>query len=55
MCPFCIAALAAVAAKAIAGASSGAIITRVVVNKLQKAEDSAETRFAEEQPAAVKD
>ncbi len=36
MCPFCVAALAAVAAKAIAATSGGAIVTKVVVSKLRK-------------------
>jgi len=43
MCPFCIAALAAVAAKAIAATGGGAIVTKVVVSKLRKGDDEGRT------------
>jgi len=36
MCPFCISALALVAAKAMAASSGGAIVTKVVVSKMRR-------------------
>lgn len=36
MCPFCIATLAVVAAKAVAATGGGAIMTKVVVSKIRK-------------------
>ena len=36
MCPFCISALALVAAKAMAATSGGAIVTKVVVSKMRR-------------------
>ncbi len=43
MCPFCVAALAVVAAKTIAATGGGAIVTNVVVSKLRKADSAAKT------------
>lgn len=43
MCPFCIAALAVVAAKAVAATGGGAIMTKVVVSKLRKGDSAAKT------------
>ena len=43
MCPFCIAALAMVAAKAVAATGGGAIVTKVVVSKLRKGDDEPKT------------
>jgi hypothetical protein len=54
MCPFCISALALVAAKAIAATGGGAIVTRVVVSKIRKGNDSCETHFPEEQQSTVR-
>jgi hypothetical protein len=54
MCPFCISALALVAAKAIAATSGGAIVTKVVVNKMRKGNASSETHFPEKQQPTVR-
>lgn len=40
MCPFCISAMVVLAAKAVAATGGGAILTKVVLNKTRKTEES---------------
>jgi ribulose 1,5-bisphosphate synthetase/thiazole synthase len=54
MCPFCISALALVAAKAIAATGGGAVVARVVVSKMRKGDDSSATHFPEGQQSTVR-
>ena len=44
MCPFCILALALVAAKAVAATGGGAILTGVLVNKVRKGSEPGNVR-----------
>lgn len=53
MCPFCFAALAVVAAKAIAATGGGAIVTKVVVSKLGKGGDH-ESKISEQDHAIAR-
>jgi hypothetical protein len=53
MCPFCISALALVAAKAVAATGGGAVVTKVVMNRMRKADDSSEADSPDTRHATV--
>ena len=54
MCPFCISALAVVAAKAVAATGAGAVVTKVVVSKWQKSAESSEAPNFNDRQSALR-